>query len=90
MTKVKKVTGRGTGTREADVDDQKWAGDAYREEQKKRKEAAANRTVHTGRGTGSMKLKDVPDPKPRPGTEGMTRVTGRGTGSRKSTNKGSK
>ena len=31
----------------------------------------------------------LPDSKPRPSTEGMTRITGRGTGSRKSTNKGS-
>ena len=46
--------------------------------------------VHTGRGTGSRKLGDMPDPKARPSTEGMTRVTGRGTSSRKSTNKGSK
>ena len=86
--KVRKVTGRGTGTRSTDVDDQKWAGDAYREEQKKRKEAAKNRKVQTGRGTGTRKLGDIPDPKPRPSTEGMTRVTGRGTGSRKSRNKG--
>jgi len=45
--------------------------------------------VHTGRGTGSKRLGDVPSVKPRPSTEGMTRITGRGTGSRKSTNKGS-
>lgn len=88
MAKVRKVTGRGTGTRESDEGESKWAGDAYREEQKKRKEAAGNRTVHTGRGTGTRKLKDIPDPAPRPSTEGMTRVTGRGTGSRKSRNKG--
>ena len=51
---------------------------------------AANRMVHTGRGTGSRKLGDMPDAKPRKSTEGMTRITGRGTGSRKSKNKGSK
>jgi hypothetical protein len=45
--------------------------------------------VHTGRGTGSKRLGDMPDPKERPSTEGMTRITGRGTGSRKSKNKGS-
>ena len=55
--KVRKVTGRGTGTRSSDVDDQKWAGDAYREEQKKKKEAAKNRRVQTGRGTGSRKFR---------------------------------
>jgi hypothetical protein len=31
----------------------------------------------------------MPDPKERPSTEGMTRITGRGTGSRKSKNQGS-
>ena len=86
--KVRKVTGRGTGTRDAEVKDQEWAGDAYREQQRKRKEAAKNRSVHTGRGTGRVKLGDLPEPKERPSTEGMTRVTGRGTGSRKSKNKG--
>ena len=45
--------------------------------------------VHTGRGTGSKRLGDIPDAKPRRSTEGMTRITGRGTGSRKSKNKGS-
>ena len=28
-----------------------------------RKKAAGNRMIHTGRGTGSKKLKDVPEPK---------------------------
>jgi hypothetical protein len=31
----------------------------------------------------------LPEPRARPSTEGMTRITGRGTGSRKSQNKGS-
>ena len=59
------------------------------EEEAAKKKAAGNRMVHTGRGTGSRKLGDIPDPKARPSTEGMTRITGRGTGSRKSKNKGS-
>ena len=88
MGKIKIRTGRGTGTREIDDGEKKWAGDAYRKLQEDRKKAAANRTVHTGRGTGSRKLGDLPDPKPRPSTEGMTRVTGRGTGSRKSLSPG--
>jgi hypothetical protein len=29
--------------------------------------------VHTGRGTGSRKLKDIPEPTSRPSTEGKTR-----------------
>lgn len=88
MTKVKIHTGRGTGIIEVDNDPAKWSGDEFRKIQKARKEASKNRLVHTGRGTGSKKLGDIPDAAPRPSTEGMTRITGRGTGSRKSTNKG--
>ena len=90
MVKVTRVGGRGTSRRVEEKKDASWAGDKYREEQAKKKAAAGNRRVSTGRGTGSRKLKDTPEPKTRPSTEGMTRVTGRGTGSRKSTNKGTK
>ena len=89
MTKIKVRSGRGTGTVEAENGGKKWPGDEYRKIQAEKKKSAANRMVHTGRGTGSRKLGDIPDPKARPSTEGMTRVTGRGTGSRKSKNKGS-
>lgn len=89
MGKIRIRTGRGTGTREIDDGEKNWAGDAYRKKQEEMKKKAANRTVHTGRGTGSRKLGEIPDPKPRPSTEGRTRITGRGTGSRKSKNKGS-
>lgn len=90
MGKIKIRTGRGTGTKEIDDGEKQWAGDSYRKLQEERRKEAANRTVHTGRGTGSRKLGDMPPPKDRPSTEGMTRVTGRGTGSRKSKNQGSK
>ncbi len=89
MGKIKIRTGRGTGTREIDDDKKSWAGDEYKKIQDEKKKQAANRMIHTGRGTGSKRLGDLPDSKPRPSTEGMTRITGRGTGSRKSTNKGS-
>ncbi|EGP93030.1 MULTISPECIES: hypothetical protein [Nitrosarchaeum] len=89
MGKIKIRTGRGTGTREIDDDKKGWAGDEYKKIQDEKKKQAANRMIHTGRGTGSKRLGDLPDSKPRPSTEGMTRITGRGTGSRKSTNKGS-
>ena len=89
MGKIRIRTGRGTGTIEVDDDPTKWSGDEYRKIQEARKKAAANRMVHTGRGTGSRKLGDMPEPKARPSTEGMTRSTGRGTSSRKSKNKGS-
>lgn len=89
MGKIKVRSGRGTGTVEVEDEGKKWAGDAYRKKQAEKKKAAANRMVHTGRGTGSRKYGDIPEPKSRPSTEGMTRVTGRGTSSRKSKNKGS-
>ena len=66
-----------------------YRGSTWKKLQEEKKKQAANRMVHTGRGTGSKRLGDLPSAKPRPSTEGMTRITGRGTGSRKSTNKGS-
>ncbi|GKS67139.1 hypothetical protein YTPLAS73_06860 [Nitrosarchaeum sp.] len=89
MGKIRIRTGRGTGIREIDGDKKSWAGDEYKKIQDEKKKQAANKMIHTGRGTGSKRLGDLPDSKPRPSTEGMTRITGRGTGSRKSTNKGS-
>jgi len=88
MGKIKIRTGRGTGTIEVDDAKQKISGDEFKKLQATKKKAAENRMVHTGRGTGSKRLGDIPDPKARPSTEGMTRITGRGTGSRKSKNKG--
>ena len=88
MGKIKVRSGRGTGTVEVDDSGKKWSGDEYKKVQEEKKKKSANRMVHTGRGTGSKRLGDMPDPKARPSTEGMTRVTGRGTGSRKSKNKG--
>ena len=87
MGKIKVRTGRGTGIVEVDDSGKKWAGDAYRKEQAEKKKKASNRMVHTGRGTGSKRLGDIPEPSEKPSSKGMTRVTGRGTGSRKSSGK---
>ncbi|HUU48729.1 MAG TPA: hypothetical protein VMW55_08110 [Nitrosopumilaceae archaeon] len=89
MGKIKVRSGRGTGTVEVDDSGKKWSGDEYKKIQAEKKKNAANRMVHTGRGTGSRKLGEVPEPKARPSTEGMTRITGRGTSTRKSKNTGS-
>jgi hypothetical protein len=89
MGKIKVRTGRGTGTIDVEDSGKKWSGDEYKKVQAEKKKKAANRLVHTGRGTGSKRLGDIPEPKDRLSTEGMTRVTGRGTGTRKSKNKGS-
>ena len=89
MGKIRVRSGRGTGTVEVDNSGKKCSGDDYKKVQEEKKKKAANKMVHTGRGTGSKRLGDIPDPKARPSTEGMTRITGRGTGSRKSKNTGS-
>ncbi len=91
MVKVRKVGARGTTSYVKDEGPAKWAGDSYKEVQKKRLEKIPKgQTMHIGRGVRTIKAKDLPEPRPRPSTEGMTRITGRGTASRKSRNKGSK
>ena len=84
MAKIKIRTGRGTGTIEVDDDASKWSGEDFKKVQEARKKATANRTVSSGRGTGSRKLGDTPESKAKPDTSGVIRSTGRGTGSRKS------
>ena len=87
MVKIRVRSGRGTKIIEVDADAAKWTGEEFKQIQAARKEAAKNVRVSSGRGTGTRKLGDTPDPKARPDTKGMTRSTGRGTGSRKSRGK---
>ena len=84
MGKIRIRTGRGTGTIDVDDDASKWSGDDFKKIQEARKKVVNNRTVSSGRGTGTRKLGDLPDPKKTQDTKGMTRSTGRGTSSRKS------
>ena len=84
MVKVKVRTGRGTGTIEVDVKDLQFSGDEFKKIQAARKKAAGDVMVSSGRGTSRRKLSEVPEPKSKPSSQGMTRITGRGTGSRKS------
>ena len=76
MVKVKIHTGRGPGTFEVDVSDLTFSGEEFQEIQKLRKEKAGDIEVSTGRGTGTRKLQDTPDPVKR--TE-KGRIRGRGT-----------
>jgi len=76
MVKVKIRTGRGTGTIEVDVEDLKFSGLEFKALQKERKRLAGNRTVATGRGTGSRKLQDIPDPEPKPAPKVKSRNRG--------------
>ena len=90
-TKVIKVGHRGTESHEAEVGEQNWAGDSYRKvEQDNLKNIPKNTTLHIGRGVQTITANEIPEPEPRPSTEGMTRITNRGTGSRASKNKGTK
>lgn len=87
--KIRKTENRGTSTKIVEVGGQNWAGDSFRKVQQSRLEKVGKDTVmHLGRGIKTTVLGDLPDPKPRPSTEGMTRITNRGTGNRKSANKG--
>ena len=82
---------RGTEVHEAEVGEQNWAGDSYRKvEQDSLKIVPKNTVMHLGRGVRTTTADGIPEPQPRPSTEGMTRVTNRGTGSRASKNKGTK
>jgi len=74
MVKVKIRTGRGTGTIEVDVEDLKFSGEEFKKIQAEKKKTAGNRTISTGRGTGSRKLSDTPEPKARPSSKGKTRI----------------
>jgi len=89
--KVTIVSNRGTEAHEAEVGEQNWAGDSYRKvEQDSLKKVPKDTTLHLGRGVRTTTVGEMPEPQPRPSTEGMTRVTNRGTGSRASKNKGTK
>lgn len=81
MGKIKRVGGRGTSVRDEDEKPQNWAGDAYRDVQKKRMDSLGKDfKISSGRGTGSKKLQDAPE---KPSTKGYYVSTGRGTGKRK-------
>ncbi len=84
MVKIRIRSGRGTRIIEVDSDATKWTGEQFKEIQAARKATAGNRTISSGRGTGTRRLSDIPAPKERVESKGMTRSTGRGTGSRKS------
>jgi hypothetical protein len=89
--KVRKVGRRGTESYDVELEPQNWAGDAYRKKELDQlNKVFKNLTMHLGRGIRTVKLRDIPDPQPRPSTEGMVRITNRGTGSRLSRNKGDK
>lgn len=82
MGKVVKVGGRGTTRREVEAEDEAWAGEKFKEYQKKVKEKAKDEYVLSGRGTGKRKLGDTPETT-RPSSKGHYVSSGRGTKRRK-------
>jgi len=87
--KIQKITNRGTSIDFVDVTEQNWAGDSFRRLQQNRlKQIGKNITMHLGRGIRTVSPKDLPPPRSRKSTLGMTRIINRGTASRKSINKG--
>ena len=89
-TKKVMISGhRGTEVHEVEVGEQNWAGDAYRKvELEKLEKIPKGATLHLGRGVRTTTAGEMPEPQPRPSTEGMVRITNRGTSSRASKNKG--
>ena len=88
--KTLQTKNRGTSIEMRDVGEQNWAGDSYRKIQKERLNSIGkNIVLHLGRGVRTTKLDELPEPRPRKSSAGMTRSTNRGTSSRKSENYGS-
>jgi len=83
MGKVVRVGGRGTSRRVTDKESDNWTGDAYKEHQKKAKEAAKDVYISLGRGQKRVKLSDIVETSGRPSGKGHYVSTGRGTGRRK-------
>ncbi len=83
MVKVVRSGGRGTSRRVVDKEADNWTGDEYKEVMKKRKEAAADVYVSSGRGTRKIKFGDIKETEGRPSAKGKYISTGRGTGRRK-------
>ena len=83
MGKVVRVGGRGTSRRVTDKQADNWTGDAYKDLQKKRKEAAGDRYVSMGRGTSRIKFSDIAETSGRSSGKGMWVSSGRGTKRRK-------
>jgi hypothetical protein len=83
MGKVVRIGGRGTSRRVTEKEQDNWTGEAYRERQKKAKEAAKNKFVSMGRGTKRVKFGDIAETSGRPSGKGMWITGGRGTRRRK-------
>ena len=80
---VVKIGSRGTSKRKVSVGTQNWAGKAYKDVMKSRKDKAKDVYVSVGRGTSKIKMSDIADTPGRSSGKGRYVSTGRGTGRRK-------
>ncbi len=76
---IVRVGGRGTSRRVADKDADNWTGTAYKDLQKKKKDAAGDRYVSMGRGTRRVKFSDIAETSGRSEGKGMWISSDRGT-----------
>jgi len=83
MGKVVRVGGRGTSRRIVEKQSDNWSGAAFRDLQKKRKEAAGDRYISMGRGTKRVKFSDIAETSGRTEGKGMWVSSGRGTARRR-------
>ena len=82
MARVVRIGARGTSRRVVEKGSDNWAGDSFREEERKRKEAASGTYVTVGRGTKKVKFGDIADTR-KASAKGRYVSSGRGTGRRK-------
>ncbi len=76
---IVRVGGRGTSRRVADKEADNWTGTAYKDLQKKKKDAAGDRYVSMGRGTRRVKFSDIAETSGRSEGKGMWISSDRGT-----------
>jgi len=82
MVKIRVRSGRGTRIIEVDSNPANWTGEEFKKFQASRQEAAKDKYVSVGRGTGKIKFGDIKST-PTKSTKGMWVSSGRGTGRRK-------
>ena len=84
MGKVVRIGGRGTSRRVTEKESDNWTGDEFKKNvMAKRREAAKDVFISSGRGTGKIKFSDIAETPGRPSGKGRYVSTGRGTGRRK-------
>ena len=79
---IVRVGGRGTSRRVEEKKEDNWSGAAYKKLQEAKKEAAKDKYITVGRGTGKIKFGDMKSTA-LPNTKGLWVTSGRGGKKRK-------